>query len=244
MSECLNGDLRDLLPDLAAERLSGAERARVASHVATCAACAAEVELLRAAQRVMTRGVPAVDVARVVAALPKPPAAAESRPLLVSSSTRGLGDARPRRGEAARAVSSRRSVHQWSAWRIAAAATIAVGGLSVAVIRNMGPGPIAHPAASPDSAARPTVVSPAPVTPTQAEPPAVPAQGQPGGPSSTEPDSGPVVDAGSGLAMSGDISELSDGDVETLLQGLDGLDGQPSADPDAAVPALRGVDSP
>jgi hypothetical protein len=44
--------------------------------------------------------------------------------------------------------------------------------------------------------------------------------------------------------MSGDISELSDGDVETLLQDLDGLDAQPSADPDAASPALRGVDSP
>jgi hypothetical protein len=256
MSDCLNGDLRDLLPDLAAERLSGAERARVASHVASCAACAAEVELLHAARRVMSRGVPAVDIARIVAALPKPPVPAERDPALVSSlSTGGRGAATSGRAtrpmnQPARGGSPRRYAPQWSGWRVAAVAMIAVGGLSLAVLRNLAPTTVTHPVAAPrgasGSAPAPEV---APATPVATAPPSMAAGPQPAGqaavlPAETASDNGAAADAGPGLAVASDISELSDGDVEALLRDMNGFEGQPSADPDAAMPSLPGAVSP
>jgi hypothetical protein len=44
--------------------------------------------------------------------------------------------------------------------------------------------------------------------------------------------------------VNGDISELSDGDVETLLQDMDRLDAVPDADPDAAAPDMPVAVSP
>jgi hypothetical protein len=251
MSECRNEDLRDLLPDLAAERLASSERARVASHVATCAACTAELELLRAARRVMSRGVPVVDVARIVAALPHPPVAADARPALVASSepvravgARGAGRDASRGAAPARGAAPRRYLHQWGGWRIAAAATIVVGGLSVAVLRQLRPStdaaPVIAPAIGPAGAPETPAVTPAPRVPGQ---PSVPGE-TPVGPSPTSPSPGTEMQAGAGLAVAGDISELSDGDVETLLQDMNALDGQPSADPDASVPAISGAVSP
>ncbi|MBL0890746.1 MAG: zf-HC2 domain-containing protein [Gemmatimonadaceae bacterium] len=71
MTECRSPELQDLLPDYAAELLDEAQMARVAEHVASCAPCADDLELLRVVQRV--RPVVAMpDVARIVAALPAP----------------------------------------------------------------------------------------------------------------------------------------------------------------------------
>ena len=144
MSECAITDMQDLLPELAADRLQGAERARVVDHVATCAACAADVELLRLAHRVTTRGVPSIDVARIVAALPKPPAQSESRPTLAASgpgaSTERTSNLRVDRvqGGVIPTPAHRRAAPTWtSGWRIAAVAMVAVGGLSVAVLHEM-----------------------------------------------------------------------------------------------------------
>jgi hypothetical protein len=236
MRECANEEMRDVLPEFAAERLSGAERGRVAAHVATCATCAAELELLRAARRAMSRGVPTIDVAGVVAALPKPPAAARPEPTVVALAQppqlvrpeSGIAGG----GQSALAPKSRRgalsrTMVQWGAWRIAAAATIAVGGLSVAVLRT-------HSA--PTAATSPAAVSGPAVSP----PPGV------GGTQSSLPvpgqlDGAPAVESGPGLAVSSDISELSDGDVETLLQDMTGMDAEPSAEPDAAAPAMPAV---
>jgi hypothetical protein len=251
MSECLNAEMRDLLPDLAAERLVGAERARVASHVASCGACQAEIELLTAARRVMSHGVPAVDVARIVAALPKPPGAADAKPALVASSPAareapqaGRGD-RQDHGVGLSGRGVRFSAPRWTTWRIAAVATIAVGGLTVAVLQHLGSAPM---------------VPPAPVI---ARTPAVGPQAQPAGPERTPPhtrtptlarpnvspperptDSGTGIEGGPGFAVAGDISELSDGDVESLVQDMNGLDDQPSADLDAAVPAMPAETAP
>jgi hypothetical protein len=225
MRECASGEIRDVLPEFAAERLSGAERGRVAAHVATCAACAAELDLLRAARRAMSRGVPAIDVAGIVAALPKPPAAARPEPTVVARTqppqlvlpeagiASGGRSALSRKGR--RGALSRTMV-QWGAWRIAAAATIAVGGLSVAVLRTHS----APPASSPTSGVGGTQQS-------------LPVPGQ--------PDGGPAVESGPGLAVSSDISELSDGDVETLLQDMNGMEAEPSVEPDAAAPAMPAV---
>ncbi len=252
MSDCVNAEMRDLLPDLAAERLSGAERTRVASHVASCRTCAAELELLTAARWVMSRNVPAVDVARIVAALPKPPVAADDKPARVRSSTLvrpvtagGRRDQRQR--TPGRAVGSYAS--RWTAWRIAAVAMVAVGGLSVAVIRHLGSAPLVNAMA--DSSVVQTVAPPAqPVAPQTAPGPAHPSSGNQGNaqPTVTRPQQAPHGDAADeaapGLAVASDISELSDGEVESLLQDMNGLDDQPSADPEPAVPALPAENAP
>lgn len=69
MTDCPNGEMRDLLPDLLHDRLSPARRAEVEAHVASCADCRDELELL-AVMRGTLRAAPAVDVASIVAALP------------------------------------------------------------------------------------------------------------------------------------------------------------------------------
>jgi anti-sigma factor RsiW len=109
MRDCLDATIKDLLPDFVAGRLAEAERARVAAHVNACASCAAEVVVLRAAERVLG-ATPAVDIARIVKALPTPVVSLEAR----------REARRPRRLN----------------WRIAATvATIAVSGVSIAVLQ-------------------------------------------------------------------------------------------------------------
>src|SRR5450759_5088733 len=73
MRDCPDGAIRDLLPDFVHETLPAAERARVERHVAACADCTAEVELIRSARAAFVAIAPAVDVARIVASLPGAP---------------------------------------------------------------------------------------------------------------------------------------------------------------------------
>jgi anti-sigma factor RsiW len=109
MTDCPNGEIRDQLPDFVHDQLSTNARAAVAAHVARCSACAAELALLREL-RATLRPVPAVDVARVVAALPAPP-------------------------RVARGVPFGRSGRRRLDWRIAAAiAALVVGGGSAAIL--------------------------------------------------------------------------------------------------------------
>ncbi|HEX6807774.1 MAG TPA: zf-HC2 domain-containing protein, partial [Gemmatimonadaceae bacterium] len=61
MTDCSRGDMRDLLPDLLHERLDAATRAEVTRHVASCAECRAEVELLRSMRSALAPA-PRVDV--------------------------------------------------------------------------------------------------------------------------------------------------------------------------------------
>jgi anti-sigma factor RsiW len=107
MSDCPNGDIRDLLPDFLHDGLAASERALVEAHLRDCALCRQELALLRG-MRAALRQVPAVDVHRIVEAIP--PYRAPSRQ-----------------------VSSR----SWGGWRIAAAITLlAAGGTSIAVARR------------------------------------------------------------------------------------------------------------
>src|SRR3712207_3052872 len=71
MIDCPNGEIRDRLPDFVHEQLDRVTGATVAAHLASCSACTAEVALLRAL-RASFRETPAVDVARIVATLPRP----------------------------------------------------------------------------------------------------------------------------------------------------------------------------
>lgn len=69
MTDCPNGEMRDLLPDLVHSRLGAGDRATVEAHVAQCADCRDEVALLRALRGTMARG-QAIDVRGIVGALP------------------------------------------------------------------------------------------------------------------------------------------------------------------------------
>lgn len=69
MTDCPNGDVRDLLPDLLHDRLAPAVRREVESHVRDCADCQAELALLRVMRSSLGRA-PAVDVAAIAAAIP------------------------------------------------------------------------------------------------------------------------------------------------------------------------------
>jgi anti-sigma factor RsiW len=216
MRECENEELQDALPGYAAGRLAGAERTRVEAHVAGCADCAATVEMLRAAHQVMTQDAPHIDVSRIVAALPAPPLAA-GRPVLVLSPTEASDRAVPPAATRPHRSSGYRPMR--TAWRIAAAvSTIAVGGLSVTVMRDLRAahgGPVTLPAALATPAAD---------------------HGSPN-PGDTEN----MASADAGLSVGGGLSDLSEGEMEGLLKDLDGIEASPSDEPDAAAPALHGV---
>lgn len=68
MRDCADGNTRDLLPDFVHGTLPATERARVVAHLAACADCAAELRLIESARAAFP--VPALDVARIVSALP------------------------------------------------------------------------------------------------------------------------------------------------------------------------------
>ena len=68
MSECTNGEMRDLLPELVNGRLDAETRQRVEAHVASCEECAAELALLRSLRPVLMRG-PRIDARRIAAAV-------------------------------------------------------------------------------------------------------------------------------------------------------------------------------
>src|SRR5215510_12742869 len=130
MNDCVNAEMRDRLPDLLNDRLAANEQAEVVAHLAACADCREELELLRAIRSMLSAPTLRVDVARVVSALPKPPSRATSRP-------------------------TRRT---WADWRIAAAITVlAVGGSSVALInRTSHVAPVRIDAVSPIADSTPT----------------------------------------------------------------------------------------
>ena len=68
MNDCVNGDIRDLLPELVNGTLAAKDAPRVQDHVRKCDDCAAEVELLQTARAAM-RLAPTMDTARIAAAV-------------------------------------------------------------------------------------------------------------------------------------------------------------------------------
>lgn len=109
MIDCPNAEMRDRLPDLLHERLDVSTRAAVMAHVENCAACSAELVLLREARVALSSGVRSVDAAAIARAV------VARVPVPALSTTR------------------RRT---WVDWRIAAAvAFVAVGGASFVALR-------------------------------------------------------------------------------------------------------------
>ena len=205
MTDCPRGDMRDLLPDLLHERLDAATRAEVARHVASCAACAEELELLRSMRRALSSA-PHVDVARIAAAAAAPRGATPDAP-----NVRRL------------VVRTVRRADRRMAWRIAAAFVIAALGASGWVLVRGGPRTPALPVAAAPShvdsaAAAPTVVAAQPHSPSHSR-------------AVTTTPAQPKMLASTGLVMDGGVKDLSDGDVRMLLQSLDSLSAMPDADP-------------
>jgi anti-sigma factor RsiW len=71
MSDCSNIEIREALPELLHGRLDAAQAAKVRAHIASCAECASELELLERVQRIYSVA-PAVNTAAIVRALPRP----------------------------------------------------------------------------------------------------------------------------------------------------------------------------
>jgi anti-sigma factor RsiW len=68
MRECDDVMMQEALPAFRAGRLDAAEAETVRTHLATCDACALELELLMTARAVLDRATPMVDLARITAA--------------------------------------------------------------------------------------------------------------------------------------------------------------------------------
>lgn len=75
MTDCPNGDVRDLLPDLLHDRLAPDVRGEVEAHVRGCEDCQQELALLSAMRSALRRA-PAANVPAIAAAIPAyaPPA--------------------------------------------------------------------------------------------------------------------------------------------------------------------------
>ena len=116
MTDCPNVEMRDRLPDLANDTLEPAMREVVLIHLAECAPCTAEIEILRTTRLMLVTATPRVNVAGIVSALPQ---------YGVTS--------------IATAPSARRS--SWAgSWRVAAAVTFLAAGIgSYAVLRDGSP---------------------------------------------------------------------------------------------------------
>ena len=202
MNDCSNAEIRDQLPDLLHDHLDASSRVVVLAHVAECVDCRDELELLRSLQKTLNARTPRVDIAYVVNALPKPPA---RRPQSQSIPV-------PRR--------------RWSDWRIAAGVTVLIaGGSSIALLRRAPESADLRPLVTDSSANRaiaPTTgtgsVSRTPANPTTPAPVATVAQN----------DDADTVEEG----PDGRFGGLSDVQMQTLLNEIDGLKAVPVTEPE------------
>lgn len=149
MNDCSNAEIRDQLPDLLHDRLAVSMRDVVVAHVADCADCREELELLRGAHVVLVSETPRIDISRIVAALPKPPVADRMPGVTPLRTTVRTPARRMMRMD----------------WRIAAAVTfLAVGGSSVALLNRA---PTADRALADSGLAAPVVQTTAPIADVQ-----------------------------------------------------------------------------
>jgi Putative zinc-finger len=209
MNDCPNAVIRDQLPDLLHDRLDASARAAVTAHVATCADCRDELELLRGVHGMLVSRTPRIDVATIVAALPRADGAQAPQ----------LRTIRPRR--------------TWADWRVAAAVTLLVaGGSSVALYRHGGmqASPIDAPAVAVES------VTPAPAA-NAVVPVAAASTPAPGSTRSRvvaaetvalRPDDG----AEAAPAVASAAAGLNDTQMKALLDDINRLEAVPITDPD------------
>jgi hypothetical protein len=220
MFDCADVEMRELLPELAAGTLDDATRARVERHVASCAECTSELETLRLVRSAYAPS-PAVDVRRIVAALPKPAHVAQP-------AARG------------------KPVTRWLDWRIAAALTmISVGGLSLAIAQRRSTEASTEAPAHRSAGAVPAIDSQR-VQPVQT---AAAGVSRSGVHDTTRPvdRSGRASEmprAKVQLAFAGGVDDMDDASIKVLLGALDEMDRAPvapSAEPDSTpvLPVIK-----
>jgi hypothetical protein len=217
MSECTNGELRDLLPELVNGRLSAEMQQTVEAHAASCTECAEELALLRSLRPALMRA-PAIDTQRIAAAV---------RAQSAGAAMRGPS----RAGMATR-------------WRvvIAAAALIAAGALSYVVGTHRASGTqdiaVVHtpPDGIKDTAGRALPAPEIARTPIVTSPRSAPVQAPPQRVAVAPPHVAPAAVASTGVIEN--LSDLSDDDVRALTASLDKLSSVPDADPSPGIDPL------
>ncbi len=248
MVDCPRDDIRDLLPDLVHDQLEPDERARVEEHLVDCERCASELDLLRSL-RATAFSTPTLDIDRIAEAVREsmaPSVAASDRADVVP-----IGEARRRLGGSAADAGTRKAPRRESRpasrrpvgggvaqrWRIAAAITlVAAGAGGYALVSGRGtPQPLparqatvasSEAAASGAAAAAPMHGEAKASAPAPAAPPV--AMGLAG-------DAGRGVDSGTaapGPLILGDaLNELSESDMQALLQSVDDIEAMPDLEP-------------
>ena len=223
MTECLNAEMRDALPDYLNGTLDGARTAEVRAHLAVCDECAAELELLRIVAA-SAPAAPSIDIARIANAIPTPTRYG-------FKVHRGGADGESRESEPSVVPIRNRPRRIWSnrALKIAAGlAIVTAGGLSLFVGRDV---------LRPESQVGQTKsvsVEVAPTAPEVTVPPA-PVSAAP----SPKPQPRVVASTSTAeLSLTGDLQELSDEHIATLLNEMDRMDGLPSSEPDAVEPVV------
>jgi hypothetical protein len=218
MNECVSAEMRDALPDLIHGSLDAARAADVEAHVASCAECMAELDLLRVVVASATKA-PAMDVGRIAATLPT----ATRQGLLLHQ-----GGGQP--------AGSRKMQTVWSRPLLRAAATVAIvtaGGLSLLVGRD---------ALSPERQARPSATGVATAAHATA---AAPFTAAAPSASSVAPQQVVARHLASAAALSliGEVQDLSDEHLATLLSEMDRMDAIPGVEPEAITPAIEVLDN-
>lgn len=211
MHDCPSAATRDRLPDLVHERLTAEERAAVLAHVAECAECAAELSMLHSVRAALTVRVDVARIAGNVARFTRPE----------GGSTR----AAPRRP-------------RFADWRIAAAiAVLVVGGGWAALTmrgRDRGAAAVAGQSvgvpgsAATEGGAAPLVVAGATTGATATGTAATAGRGD------------PVMQTAE-LSLGGGTSDLSDRELESLLDGIESLDAVPTTEPDPVAIRVTAV---
>ncbi len=225
MSECTNGEMRDLLPELVSGQLGAEMRPEVEAHVAECRECAEELALLRALRPVLMSG-PVVDAARIAAAV--------------------RAQAPASRAREGRATRSR------ATWRlaVAAAALLAVSAVGYAVAtRNRGAAPevaVAPAPPAPRAVVHDTLDSaPAPghgTAPNTPEPRRAPKVSPPREVAVAPAPAPAPVQTYASVGVLDNLSGLSDDDVRALTASLDGISSVPDAEPAPDLDPLGATD--
>lgn len=207
MTDCVNTEVRDALPDLLHGRLGGLDTATMTAHVESCAECRAELALLRELRESAPFAL-RMDVARIASALPAYGGSASLSAL----------PSRPARANA------------WRNLVVAASAAlvVAIGGLAVANLERT-PDDASVPVVA--SATPALVIAARETTAIANAPVSAPSQQavkEPTRVSSTER-------AVASLSLVGGTHDLTESELETLLAELDGMQSIPAAEPQSVT---------
>lgn len=215
MTECINAEVRDALPDLLHGRLGDLDRTTMKAHVESCADCRAELALMERV-RAYAPLAPSIDVSRIVSMLPAPVLSAEQ--------------------QVAHVAPGRQPAGMSMIWKLAAAlALIVAGTLTFSKSRE--------PVSSGSTVAKIATVVPATSAVSEVPAPAVTPESQPKEVAIANPVAGAAsrrVVSTSGLSLTGGVQDLTDTQLEALLEEVDNVEGLPTAEPEAISVSVDG----